>query len=281
MRKLASVQTIIDLWNIPETDNLQIAQINGWQVVTNKQNNFKINDKIIYCEIDSILPEMPVYEFLRSKKFRIKTQKIRGSLSQGIIFPLSILYEYVNENLSVNDIDNFIHSIEEEQDVTSEMKITKYEPDIYNKSSGSGNINGKQFPEFLVKTDEERIQNLMWLFQQEHTKNAELAVYEKLEGCLDFSTIIETEYGNMTIGEICEKDLKIKVKTFNIKLDKIEYQPILNTSIKENKNNWYKIELENGVELIATENHKIFLPKLNDYLEVKEIQEGMEIFFDD
>lgn len=237
MRKLASIQTISNIFDVPETDNLQLAQINGWQVVTNKQNKFQVNDKVIYCEIDSILPEMPVYEFLRSKKFRIKTQKIRGVLSQGIIFPLSILYEYVNENLSINDIDNFINSVKIEQDVTNEMKITKYDPDIYIKSNGNRNLTGKPFPEFLIKTDEERIQNLTWLFHQEHTKNADLAIYEKIEG----SSI--SIYLNNGIFGVCSRNLELEL-TDDSKYIQVVRQYDLEAKMKElNRNICIQAEL--------------------------------------
>lgn len=55
-RKLASVQKIISIDPIPATDNLLVAQVLGWKVVIKKQDNFSIGDKIIYIEIDSLLP---------------------------------------------------------------------------------------------------------------------------------------------------------------------------------------------------------------------------------
>ena len=42
---------------------------------------------------DDVFPEKPEFEFLRSKKFRIKTMKMSGVLSQGICFPMSMLPE--------------------------------------------------------------------------------------------------------------------------------------------------------------------------------------------
>ena len=56
-----------------------------------KKNEFKIGDKIVYIEIDSIVPERPEFEFLRNRKFRIRTIKLRGQISQGLILPLSVL----------------------------------------------------------------------------------------------------------------------------------------------------------------------------------------------
>lgn len=70
-------------------DRIVLATVLGWTVIV--QKDFKVGDKIVFAEIDSVFPEKPEFEFLRSKKFRIKTMKMGGVISQGIVFPLSIL----------------------------------------------------------------------------------------------------------------------------------------------------------------------------------------------
>jgi hypothetical protein len=52
-----------------------------------QKEQFKAGDLCVYVEIDSVMPEKPEYEFLRSKDFRIKTMKMAGVISQGICFP--------------------------------------------------------------------------------------------------------------------------------------------------------------------------------------------------
>ena len=69
----------------------------------------------MFIEPDSILPEREEFEFLRPKKFRIKTMKMAGVLSQGICFPLSILPDK-DGGYEVGD------------DVTEILGIKKYEP---------------------------------------------------------------------------------------------------------------------------------------------------------
>jgi len=83
MRKLATIQKIKSLEPIPEADKIEKAIVLGWQLVV-KKGDFKVGDYCVYCEIDSVLPERPEYEFLRPRKFRIKTAKLRGQISQGI-----------------------------------------------------------------------------------------------------------------------------------------------------------------------------------------------------
>src|SRR5215468_2907168 len=107
MRKLASIQVVNAAEPIPNADAIERVRVLGrWVVV--KKGEHKPGDKVVYCEIDSLLPERPAFEFLRASSFkaaqtdpagdtllpagfRIKTVKLRGQVSQGICFPLSIL----------------------------------------------------------------------------------------------------------------------------------------------------------------------------------------------
>lgn len=72
-------------------DRLECAHIDGWHCVVGK-GEFKEGDLAIYFEIDSKLPEVEPFtsmEFLKSKNYKIKTQKIRGEYSQGLLVPLA------------------------------------------------------------------------------------------------------------------------------------------------------------------------------------------------
>jgi RNA ligase (TIGR02306 family) len=145
MTKLASIEKIIGIEKIDGADNICSYKVLGWNVV-GKINEFNIGDMCIYVSLDSILPEKPEFEFLRNKQFRIYTVKLKGTISQGIIFPLSML----------GDISGFVNIIEEGMDVTEHLGITKYEKPIPVEMKGL--IRGN-FPPFVPRTDEERIQN--------------------------------------------------------------------------------------------------------------------------
>lgn len=149
-RKLATVRIISDLAPIPEADVIETAHIDGWKCVV-KKGEFKVGDLCVFFEIDSILPVLPQYEFLRKSSyrqftdgtegFRLKSSKMRGQLSQGLALPISILPSPAN----VGD------------DVTALLQIKKYEPTIPSVISGQARGN---FPSFMPRSDQERIQNL-------------------------------------------------------------------------------------------------------------------------
>ena len=156
-RKLASIRKISDLSPIEGADKIELATIDGWKVVVAKDVNHKLGDLIVYCEVDSFLPIREEFEFLRKSSykkmadgnegFRLKTIKLRGQISQGLIVPLDVLLKH-----GVSSDDVF-----EGLDVTGTLGIVKYEPPI--PAQLSGMVKGN-FPSFLKKTDEERIQNL-------------------------------------------------------------------------------------------------------------------------
>lgn len=102
MRGLATVQKISALNPIPNADRIEVATIQGWKCVV-KKGEFSEGDLCLYFEIDSFLPVCEDFEFLRANSykntplmgegFRIKTQKFRGQISQGLVMGLDILLE--------------------------------------------------------------------------------------------------------------------------------------------------------------------------------------------
>jgi RNA ligase (TIGR02306 family) len=142
---LASIQKIIDIQPIENADAIEKAYVLGWQVVV-KKGEFKVGDAVVYIQIDTIVPDKPEFAFLAKEKFRIKTIKLRGTLSQGIVFPLTILPPLTHLEYEVG------------QDVSGTLGITHYEkpvPGGFNQGDTKGN-----FPPLFPKTDEERIQNV-------------------------------------------------------------------------------------------------------------------------
>lgn len=110
-RALAHIEEIRAIDPIEGADKIEVATVLGWKVVIAKADNFHVGDKVVYIEIDSKVPERPEFEFLRDRKFRVRTIRLRGQYSQGLIMPMSILK---GRNYSVG------------QDVTKELGITYY-----------------------------------------------------------------------------------------------------------------------------------------------------------
>lgn len=90
MRHLATIREIASLRPIEGADRIEVAQVDGWECVVQK-GEFHVGEHIVYIEVDSIVPERPEFEFLRDRKFRVRTIKLRGQVSQGLVLPLSIL----------------------------------------------------------------------------------------------------------------------------------------------------------------------------------------------
>jgi RNA ligase (TIGR02306 family) len=147
-RKLASVVKIADIQPIAGADAIVVATVRGWKVVV-KKDEFKVGDLAVYFEIDSFLPIRPQFEFLRKSSykrmgsiegFRLKTIRLRGQISQGLLTPIPV----------------GISNPKEGDDLTEALDVVKYEPPI--PAQLAGKIKGT-FPSFIPKTDEIRIQN--------------------------------------------------------------------------------------------------------------------------
>ena len=192
MRTLASIQTINAIEPIAGADAIERARVLGWWVVV-KRGEHHPGDKVVYCEIDSLLPERPEFEFLRKGSFRsaittssgqvllpagfrIKTVKLRGQVSQGICFPLSIL----GANPATAD----------GTDVTAQLGIVKFDPPL--PASMSGRVKGA-FPGFVPKTDETRVQILEALIARQRGKT--FYVTEKLDGTSFTAFLSDGEFG--------------------------------------------------------------------------------------
>lgn len=184
MRKLASIQRIDDLHDIKDADFLSVAKVQGWNIVVNKNDNFKVGDKIVMVEIDSILPPAPEFEFLKDRKYRVRTIKLRGQISQGLVLPISYLPKG-NYNID-DDVTEIIGITKYEPDedndankkvITNKKWVKKYIPDVVlsfmfshfpklSKKLFANTVIKKGFPDFIYKTDEERIQNLKNLINE-------------------------------------------------------------------------------------------------------------------
>ncbi len=150
-RKLASIQRIFKTEPIEDADRIELAYVLGWQCVVNK-GQFKPMDTAVYFEIDSFLPIRPEYEFLRGSSyrntdimgegFRLKTQKFRGKVSQGLLLPLSQFPE-----LSAD--------MEPGTDVTDILGVRKWE--VEERVTTGGTVIG-DLPGSIPHTDETRVQ---------------------------------------------------------------------------------------------------------------------------
>ena len=173
-RKLVTIRKILKIEEIKNSDFLELVHVGGWQAVVQKGIH-KLNDLVLYAEIDSFFPIKEQYEFLRkssykvmhdsSEGFRIKSMKLRKVLSQGLVLSLS---DYPDIDFS-----------DTKKDYSDDLGVKLYETPV--PENMSGKVIG-QFPvHYCPKTDQERCQNL--LDELEEYSKLTWEVTEKLDGC--------------------------------------------------------------------------------------------------
>jgi len=203
MRKLATIRVIDKIEPIPGADKIVKATVGGWQLVTAIDNGFKEGDLVVYAEIDSWLPTT-IAPFLSKGKEpreyngikgeRLRTVKLRGQISQGLLLPMSILGGYE---------DTFV----EGDEVTDALGIQKWEAPINAQLAGLARGN---FPSYIPKTDQERIQNLKSELEYWRTTDFTWEVTEKLEG--SSMTVYLSTMGDNPAGDfgVCSRNLDLK-----------------------------------------------------------------------
>ena len=197
MRKLASIRKIDEINPIEGADAIEVATVGGWKVVV-KKGEFAVGDQAIYFEIDSWIPvELAPFlvkgkeprEFEGVKGERLRTIKLRGQLSQGLLLPLGISVYDVNANL------------EEGTDVTELLGIKKWEKPMNAQLAGMARGN---FPSLIPKTDQERAQNLVKEIVAANEAGTRFEITEKLEGSSMTCYLIDGEFG------VCSRNLDLK-----------------------------------------------------------------------
>lgn len=155
-RKLATIRRIKQILPINGADKIELALVDGWQVVV-KKGEFKEGELACYLEIDSWVPTT-VAPFLTKEGYdpkvyndvpgeRLKTIKLRKTLSQGLLLPIAIL--------------ETVDTVNEGDDVTALLGVQKWEAPEEKAANNNGQMPSKtrSFPYFIKKTDQERAQN--------------------------------------------------------------------------------------------------------------------------
>ena len=202
MRKLASVQKIEEIKDIEGADVIQAYRVLGWWVV-GKRGEFKVGDLAVYLEIDSWVPhelapflskgqEPRTYNGVKGE--RLKTIRLRGQVSQGLLLNQNTLYVGVLEYLGEEPVEG--------QDLTEFLGIQKWEAPIPAQLQGQAK---GTFPSWGRKTDQERCQNIWDDIQQHINKGTTFEVTVKLDGS-------SASYGLSPEGEYvaCSRNLSLK-----------------------------------------------------------------------
>lgn len=208
MRRLATIRKIDEINPIENADAIEVATVGGWKIVV-KKGEFQVGQLAVYFEIDSWIPhqlapflskgqEPREYEGVKGE--RLRTIKLRGQISQGLLLPIS----EIDKHFEVPG------HWSEDEDLTEILGILKYEKPLPAQLSGQARGN---FPCFIPKTDEERIQNLKKQLQIWKEDGLEFEVTEKLDGSsmTVYITTQQDEEGNdvQKFG-VCSRNLDLK-----------------------------------------------------------------------
>ena len=189
-RALAHIEKVAWIKPIEGADNIELIGILGWVCIA-KKGEFKENDTCVYFEIDSKLPEKEWSEFMRSKHFKVKTMKLGKFkvISQGLSLPIDIIPELKNKQLNIGDDVTELLGVKYSVEEDNHRKSKDGDPDAKYKSMaarhkklfktkpfrwlmkrtwgrkflfvffGKKKDKPKSFPDWIVKTDECRIEN--------------------------------------------------------------------------------------------------------------------------
>jgi RNA ligase (TIGR02306 family) len=198
-RKLATIRQISAIDPILDADAIDVATVDGWKVVV-KKGDFSVGDLCVYFEIDSWVPATVAPFLNRGRKFngvegeRLRTKKLRGQISQGLVLPFSSLSVAFNPD----EMKNLPFEIGD--DVTQPLGIQKFEKSIPASLQGVARGN---FPGFIRKTDQERIQNLKKYLGNWIENRIKWEITEKIDG----SSM--TVYINDGIFGVCSRNLDL------------------------------------------------------------------------
>ena len=203
IRKLASIREVTYIKPIPDADAIECAIVNGgWPVVV-KKGEFQVGNLAVYCEIDSWIPHALApflskgkepREYNGVKGERLKTVKLRGQISQGLLLPLSTMgpkerpWTIAEEGFEVG------------ADLTDYLGIQKWEAPLPACLAGTARGN---FPSFIPKTDQERCQNVVSDIFEKH-KDESFEVTVKLDGSSCTIYVKDGEVG------VCSRNLDLK-----------------------------------------------------------------------
>lgn len=171
---MLSIKKIKEIIPIEGADRIELAKLDGWQCVVEK-NKFKVNEEVVYVGIDTIIPNEEKFGSL--KGIVVKTKRLKGQLSQGLLF-------------SLNDLYNL-------------LELKKYEKPVPEGEGIKGN-----FPEFILKTDEPRLQN--------HLNILEEHPFEDLYATIKEDGTSFTCYKKGDYFGICSRSYELERNTSNL-----------------------------------------------------------------
>ena len=228
-RALAYPVIIEEIRPIPNYDRVEHARVGGWWCIVQK-NIFNVGDKALYIEVDSRVPSNDKrFEFLEKRHYKVKTLKMCKVYSQGLIMPLSDFPELKDKEIheDVTKLLGITYYVEED----NARKAKSNPNEKYNRMAarhrnlakkpwfkwlmkrlwgrkllfvflGNAKDKPKQFPSWIKKTDEDRIENVMWMLDDKEP----YVITEKIDGTS--TTVFLDTTGKKTDFGVCSRNVR-------------------------------------------------------------------------
>jgi RNA ligase (TIGR02306 family) len=195
--QLASFETITEILPIVGADRIEIARVQGWQSVI-RRGDYKVGDRIIFVPIDTVLTPAEWNKHLwdkndPTKPIRVRTVRLRGAVSQGLIFPASLV--------SAQEIWDHMDDPDEDVSIAGMLGIIKYEKQLH--ASLTGVAKGDFPSQFVSKTDEDNLKSNTRAFAELKNCHA-VSISCKLDGTS--STFIKEQDGTF---RVCSRNLEL------------------------------------------------------------------------
>ena len=195
--QLATFETITEIVPIEGADRIELAKVQGWQSVIRK-GDYKAGDKVVFVPIDTVLTPAVWNKHLwdkndPTKPIRVRTVRMRGAISQGLIFPTSLV--------SAQEIWDHMDDPTEDVSIAGMLGITKYEKQIH--ASLAGVAKGDFPSQFVSKTDEDNLKSNTRAFAELKKCHA-VSITLKLDGTS--ATFIKELDGTF---RVCSRNLEL------------------------------------------------------------------------
>jgi RNA ligase (TIGR02306 family) len=216
-RKLATIRRVAEIREIPGADSIEAVRVDGWWVVA-KKGEYQVDKLAVYLEVDSWVPtELAPFltkpghtpkEFEGVKGERLRTIRLRGQLSQGLLLPfeMPVIKDWCIAQL-FDDSRTMVGTQYEGEDVTDVLGILKWEKPVNANLAGIARGN---FPSFIPKTDQERIQNCTREFEQWKADGEAWEVTEKLDGSSMTVYYSQGETPMQDLAGVCSRNLDLE-----------------------------------------------------------------------
>ena len=246
--------------------NCNADEVNAW-----------LNEKVDRSE-DEVKEYLRTHRGYFNEKGRVRMTKLAGEISMGFLYDFELLAKWCPKLAELKE--ELPSMVGKDFDtVNGELFVKPYVPELkiqdgakksreYHRNKKLRKFNQMIPGQFSFHYDTQQFERMIKTFNPEDV----VTISNKLHGCVERNTLVETEeFGKITIGEIVDNRIECKIKAFDTDLNADVFVPIDDYYLLKNDGEWYEIELEDGRKITITGNNPVWVPEINGYRRVDEL----------